>query len=304
MRRLAAKGVFVQPYTNGVSWDKESPTWKTEGEPDCILEKSGERWGWRYNVHMPSCLAGMCGDAPRFHARMRDLVRRLRECGVPGVYLDQIGCCTVRTCWDPAHRHPPGGGTAIVDGYREMLRDIQADNPGLLLSTESAPESYLDVVDSFINLHQNEERAATVPVPEAETVPAFQAVYHGAIASYGSYALIDGIPPWDPAWPDDDRWTEEKPWEELYPDQFAFEFARGVAMGIQPMVHQLRMRHFDDPRYAANLAFAVDTAKFYFANRDFLFDGAICAPELCGAALIGSPKKFAARNAKCVPGRF
>ena len=159
-----------------------------------------------------------------------------------------------------------------------MLRDIQADNPGLLLSTESAPESYLDVVDSFINLHQNEERAATVPVPEAETVPAFQAVYHGAIASYGSYASIDGIPPWDPAWPDDDRWTEERPWEELYPDQFAFEFARGVAMGIQPMVHQLRMRHFDDPRYAANLAFAVDTAKFYFANRDFLFDGAMCAP--------------------------
>ena len=278
VRRLAAKGVFVQPYTNGVSWDKESPTWKTEGEPDCILEKSGERWGWRYNVHMPSCLAVMCGDAPRFHARMRDLVRRLRECGVPGVYLDQIGCCTVRTCWDPAHRHPPGGGTAIVDGYREMLRDIQADNPGLLLSTESAPESYLDVVDSFINLHQNEERAATVPVPEAETVPAFQAVYHGAIASYGSYASIDGIPPWDPAWPDDDRWTEEQPWEELYPDQFAFEFARGVAMGIQPMVHQLRMRHFDDPRFAANLAFAVDTAKFYYANRDFLFDGTMCAP--------------------------
>ena len=276
VRRLVAKGVFVQPYVNGVSWDKMAPTWETEGASECIMEKDGERWGWQYNVHMPSCLAVMCGDAPRFHARIRDLVRKLRECGVSGVYLDQIGCNSVRTCWDPNHRHPPGGGTAITDGYRGMVRDIKADNPGLLLSTEEAPEAYFDIVDSFINLQQNEERM-DIP-PEAETVPAFQAVYHGAITAYGSYAMIDGIPPWDPAWPDEDRWTEERPWEALYPDQFALEFARGVAMGIQPMVHQLRMRHFDDPRYAANLAFAVDTAKFYFANRDFLFDGTMCAP--------------------------
>lgn len=278
VRRLAAKSVFVQPYVNGISWDKVSPTWETEGTFDAVMEKSGEKPGDCYNAFMPSCFAVMCGDAPRFHARMRDLLRRLRDCGVPGVYLDQIGCCGYRTCWNPDHRHAPGGGTAIVDGYRRMLLDIQADNPGLLLSTEEAPEAYLDLVDSFINLQQNEERMDKPPAPEAETVPAFQAVYHGAIASYGSYAMIDGIPPRDAAWPDDGRWAEERPWEALYPDQFAFEFARGVAMGMQPMVHQLRMRHFDDPRYAANLAFAVNTAKFYFANRDFLFDGTMCAP--------------------------
>ena len=278
VRRLAAKGVFLQTYTNGVSWDKVDPTWETEGTLDAIMEKNGEKRGDQYNVYMPSSLAVMCGAAPRFHARMRDLMRKLRECGVPGVYVDQIGCCTVRTCWNPDHRHAPGGGTSVVDGYRKMLLGIKADNPGLLLSTEEAPEAYLDIVDSFINLWQNEERMGMPPGPEAETVPAFMAVYHGAIAAYGSYAMIDGIPPWDSAWPDDDRWREEKPWETLYPDQFALEFARGVAMGLQPMVHQLRMSHFDDPRYAADFAFVVDTAKFFFENRDLLYDGTMCAP--------------------------
>ena len=49
-------------------------------------------------------------------------------------------------------------------------------------------------------------------------------------------------------------------------------------MGMQPMVHKLLMSHFDDPRYAANFKFTVDTAKFYHANIDFLYDGAMCAP--------------------------
>ena len=115
-------------------------------------------------------------------------------------------------------------------------------------------------------------------MPEEETVPAFQAVYHGAITLYGSYAIIDGIPPWDPKWPSECRWKKEKAWEKLYPDQFALEFARGVAMGMQPMVHCLRMKHIDDPRYAADFAFTVDTAKFYHANLDYLYDGTMCAP--------------------------
>ena len=133
-------------------------------------------------------------------------------------------------------------------------------------------------MDSAINLWQNGERFGMPAQPEAETVPAFMAVYHGAMAVYGSYAVIDGIPPWDPTWPDRDRWPSEKPWEALYPDQYVLEFARGVAMGMQPMVHQLRMSHFDDPRYAGNFKFTVDTAKFYHANRDFLYDGTMCAP--------------------------
>ena len=278
VRRLVAKGVFVQPYTNGVSWDQVDPTWATEGCLDSIVEKDGTKRGHQYNVYMPSALAVMCGSAPHFHARMRELMKNLRGSGLPGVYMDQVGGCSVRACWSPDHPHAPGGGTVITDGYRKLFSDIKADNPGFCISTEDTPEAYLDIVDSAINLWQNGERFGMPAQPEAETVPAFMAVYHGAMAVYGSYAVIDGIPPWDPTWPDRDRWPNEKPWEALYPDQYVLEFARGVAMGMQPMVHQLRMSHFDDPRYAGNFKFTVDTAKFYHANRDFLYDGTMCAP--------------------------
>ena len=278
VRRLVAKGFFVQPYTNGVSWDQVDPTWNDEGHFDSIVEKDGTMKGHQYNVYMPSALGVMCGTAPHLHARLRELMRNLSRCGLPGVYMDQVGGCTVRACWSPDHPHAPGGGTLMTDGYRKLFSDIKADNPGFLISTEYTPETYIDIVDSAINLCQTGERFGMPAQPEAETVPAFMAVYHGAIAVYGSYAMIDGIPPWDPTWPASDRWPEEKPWERLYPDQFALEFARGVAMGMQPMVHQLRMSHFDDPRYADNFGFMVDTTKFYHANLDFLYDGVMCAP--------------------------
>ena len=279
VKRLVAKGIFVQPYTNGISWDQADPTWSDEGCLDAVVEKNGERKGCQYNAYVPSALSVMCGTAPHFHARMRGLMKTLRGCGLPGVYMDQVGgCCTVRSCWSKDHPHAPGGGTTMADGYRRLFCDIKADNTGFLVSTEDTPEAFLDVVDSAINLWQNGERFGMPAQPEAETVPAFMAVYHGALAMYGSYAVMDGIPPFDPMWPDEDRWPDEKPWEELYPDQYALEFARGVAMGMQPMVHQLRMSHFDDPRHAANFRFTVDTAKFYYANRDFLYDGTMCAP--------------------------
>ena len=280
VRGLVAQGIFVQPYTNGISWDWAAEGWETDGRLDAIMREDGSIPEVRYNSYMPNNrLSEMCGCAPHFHRHMRGLMRTLRAAGLPGVYMDQVGgCCTVKSCWNPDHPHPPGGGTVITDGYRKLFRDIKADNPGFCISTEDTPEAYLDIVDSSINLWQNGERFGMPAQPEAETVPAFMAVYHGALAVYGSYAVIDGIPPWDPKWPDTDKWQKEEPWETLYPDQYALEFARGVAMGMQPMVHQLRMRHFDDPRYAGNFKFTVDTAKFYHANREFLYDGTMCAP--------------------------
>ena len=71
---------------------------------------------------------------------------------------------------------------------------------------------------------------------------------------------------------------ETTEWEKKYPDQFAVEFARGVAWGQQPTVHKFLMEHATSPRFAADYAFMKDTARFYFDNRDLLFDGEMRAP--------------------------
>lgn len=109
-------------------------------------------------------------------------------------------------------------------------------------------------------------------------MPVFPAVYHGAIAMYGGYATLDGIPPWDPLWPDAERWTEEKPWEALFPDQFPVEVARDVVWGLQPTVHNFKIEDATEARYRPFYDFMIATARFYHANRDLLFDGEMLSP--------------------------
>ena len=95
----------------------------------------------------------------------------------------------------------------------------------------------------------------------------------------GCDALPDGIPSWDPLWPDKERWQGEEPWHRLYPDQFFIELARDVAWGVQPMVCNLSRKIQEDPEFREPYRFILETAKFYHANRKFLFDGAMLSPE-------------------------
>ena len=55
--------------------------------------------------------------------------------------------------------------------------------------------------DSMISLFSCYERLNKGTSPDFEMVPAFMAIYHGAVALFGSYALPDSITPWDPKTP-------------------------------------------------------------------------------------------------------
>ena len=60
-------------------------------------------------------------------------------------------------CFNPRHRHAPGGGTAVIDGYRDYVRKVHEDNPGFILSSETPSESYLDLFEAFILPHPSWE---------------------------------------------------------------------------------------------------------------------------------------------------
>ena len=60
---------------------------------------------------------------------------------------------------------------------------------------------------------------------------------------------------------------------ELYPEQFYVEVMRGVVWGIQPMICNLTEGFRDHPKYAGIYRFILETARFYYAHRSFLFDG-------------------------------
>ena len=280
--RMKKRGIFSQVYTNGMTWDCDDPTFKTEGGLESvIISKRGHDTYERhlFNTYTQHALAYMCGEGTRHHDFFVGLTKQLADCGLDGLYIDQIGCCSLACCWNPAHGHVPGGGTTQTDGYRAFFRRVKATNPDLLLSTEEPSEEYLDCTDEAICLWQTPERFGTPGSPACEAVPVFTALHHGEIALFGTYAVMGGRPPWDPTWPDKDRWKDEAKWQEMYPaDQFALEVASGPVWGVQPCVHNLTLEQIGDPRLAADWKFLKDTARFYYENRDLLYDGEMCAP--------------------------
>ena len=289
VRRLNAKGIYCQTYMNGMTWDVDDPSWKDGGEQGVKYLRDGTFRAHPWNRFTGHRLGYMCGEAPQYQARMREQCRILRGCGFDGQYLDMIGNASYGACWRKDHAHPFGGGDHMVENFRTYVKAVRADNPGLQLCTEDVNESYLDLFESVIVLSPSYERnSSKAGEVDFEVVPAFQSVYHGAIVLFGNFAMLDGIPAWDPLWPDKERWTKEEPWERLFPDQFFVEHARGVIWGMQPSVHNFRLNNATEERYAEGYRFMIDTARFYHANREYLFDGEMLNPgELdCGKARV------------------
>lgn len=279
VRRLRGRGVYVQTYTNAMTWDADDRLFgELGGADEVVLHRDGTRDGSVYNPFVGHFLAHVCGEAPRYQGYFKGLVKTLRDTGLDGVYMDQIACCANRTCWNAKHAHPLNGGGAMTRGYRRYLAELRAANPGLQLSSEDCGEAFLDRFDSMISLFSCYERLNKGTSPDFEMVPAFMAIYHGAVALFGSYASIDGVPPWDEKWPEPKTRAPERDWNALFPDQFALELGRNVVWGVQPCVHQVLDHHRTNAATRANWDFMKETARFWHANREFLFGGEMLDP--------------------------
>lgn len=286
VKRLNDGGIYCQTYVNGMTWDVDDPSW-AEGGEECVRRREdGTYVATAWNRFTGHRLANMCGESRKYQAHMRRTVKKIVACGFDGQYLDMIGNAAYGTCFATNHVHARGGGDHMVVNFRRYVEDIRRDNPGLHLSTEDGNESYLELFESVILTAPSYERFSGGGEVKVKRVPVFPAVYHGAVVMFGNFAMIDGIPAWDPLWPDAERWKEEKEWEKLFPDQFQVEIARGVIWGAQPAAHNFKMNNATDARYADGYRFMIDTARFYHAHRDFLFDGEMLDPgELACAEL-------------------
>ena len=131
---------------------------------------------------------------------------------------------------------------------------------------------------------------------DTDFVPAFSAIYHGTNALFGSYALPDAIPPWDELWPAEDRFPAEaeQDWNALYPCQFFLELARDITWGMQPMICNFQMKHIEEPQFAEVYKYILDTAKFYYENREILYSAPMVSPGTLECAKI--PVDFIVRG--------
>ena len=289
--RLNALGIYSQVYINGVCWDLDGKTWGQGGNESVVCLRDGQPLNTMFNKYNHHRLAYMCGEAPKFQDRISALLGNLRGSGLNGQYLDMIGCASCKRCYNPAHRHLKGGGASGPSGFRTMLERLKKENPDYPLTTEACNEPYMDLLDGVIicNSSSTEHLGNNV----GEKIPLFQSVYHGDFAFFGNYAHPDGITPWDPLWPPEHRWKTEKAWHKLYPYQFYLELGRTVSWGAQPMICNIKETLFTDPEFAEIFRFVAESARFYHANRAFLFDGEMLNPA--GFSCATQPVEFLAR---------
>ena len=178
--------VFVMPYINGRLWDT-----RDKGATDfeftrlargaATKDEHGrvrtEMYGSKESDGSRVKLAAMCPATALWRARVRQIVLRLmKDNGTKAVYIDQIAAAGPRLCFDKSHGHPLGGGGWWVKAYGKMLAEIRKSMPaGHVLTTECNAEPYVKWFDGYLTWHWQYDGQ----------VPAFPAVYGGAIQMFG-----------------------------------------------------------------------------------------------------------------------
>jgi hypothetical protein len=189
---LKSAHVYPMPYINGRLWDTHdkgtndfqftalalpAATKQDDGQP--FLERYGSK---ETNGDRVS-LAVMCPSTRRWQDTVRGIVLKLLgEAGTSAVYIDQVAAAPPKLCMDPAHGHPLGGGHWWNQGYWNLLAGIRrAMPPGSMLTTECNGEPFVNVFDGYLTWHWQYNGQ----------VPAFPAVYGGAVQMFGR-AYRDG----------------------------------------------------------------------------------------------------------------
>jgi hypothetical protein len=177
---------FVMPYINGHLWDTRdkvlddfqftsvalSGTAKTEdGKP--YIETYGSKESDGSNVE----LAAMCPASDVWKNKVTEnVLRLLNDCGVAGVYVDQVAAQPPNLCFDKSHGHPLAGGNWWCRAYGDMFGKIRSEMPkDKMLTTECNAEPYINIFDSYLTWHFQCQ----------DQVPAFAAVYGGVVQMFG-----------------------------------------------------------------------------------------------------------------------
>ena len=186
VRELQAAGTFVMPYINGRLWDTRdrgtndfefSAVARPAVSKDAKGEPHFETYGSKEKDGSPVRLGVMCPSTKLWQDRVRGIVLRLMtECGVKGVYIDQIAAAQPTLCFDKSHGHPLGGGHWWTESYWQLLESIRRSMPkDCILTTECNGEPYVQMFDGYLTWHWQYDGQ----------VPAFPAVYGGAIQMFG-----------------------------------------------------------------------------------------------------------------------
>ncbi len=186
VRELQEAGARVMPYINGRLWDTrdrggEDYQFSRHAKSAATIDAKGELYIEKYGANeedgSPVKFAVMCPASRLWQKRLGDIIGELFDrYQVDAVYVDQVAAMPPKLCMDPAHGHTLGGGGWWNQGYWKMFQKIRAKMPpDRVLTAECNAEPFAHVFDGFLSWQWQYENQ----------VPAFQAVYAGAIQCFG-----------------------------------------------------------------------------------------------------------------------
>lgn len=274
--RARADGIHALVYMNQRLWGMTTASWTDRGAAKYAVKRpDGGITPEVYNTFLKVPCASMCMGTPFWRDTYAGLATEaVRGLGVAGIYMDQA--CSSLECHDPAHGHPPGGGSYWMEGFRKLSTDIRegCTPEGVALAGEGCGEAWLPYLDAMLSLQVSMERYAAPG--EWEPVPLFQAVYHDAATLYGNYSSLTR-PPYDELWP-----AATAPAEPLalldrkFATQFRLEQARAFAWGQQPTLANFTPQLLVERR--AEIDFVLQLARLRRQLLPFLQDGTLLPP--------------------------
>ena len=248
VRAARELGVDPMPYVLSTIWDTDTQSWILEnGRRSAVRDESGGIPTW---VIGPNIFAAMCLSQDQWHAKMREICRKLIwEHGMSGVYLDVLAAGAARTCYNPDHGHPVHGGNYWGQGARRLMSELRTDirrlDPKACFFTEEIGEHLIDVMDGFLTLDLTRNYT-----PGGEQVwPILTAVYHPYTINFGSDAGIG-----------------------MAPDVFALTYGRQLTWGSQPLHSVIAAPQPEEDNTTARV-FREYTRAYWVAGQPFLLGG-------------------------------
>ena len=170
-------GFMTMPYTNGMLWDQDLPSYAELAMPGMVKQVDGRvsEQVWRSGE---GHFGTVCPSWKPFHNIIESTAWRLvREFNVGSVYIDQIGFLPVRPCFDATHGHVLGGGNHWWKGFHDALIRVheKLSSASAPITSEGMGECWMDVIDGYLNAN----------VPTMDQVPFFPAVYSAYAQAFG-----------------------------------------------------------------------------------------------------------------------
>jgi len=188
VKNLQSNDVYAMPYINSRLWDthdRGAEDWRfsARAEPAAAKGPAGDIVRARYNSTEPNgepvIFGVMCPVPELWQQKLVTTASRLvNKYQTKGVYLDQFTSPATDFCYDPSHGHRMGGGNYWrADGHWPIARHIRRRIPDdRILTGEGSGEPYASVMDGMLALTWRKDHM----------VPAFPAVYGGAVQLFGS----------------------------------------------------------------------------------------------------------------------